>query len=85
MRKKPAGNPRASGLVLTLLLILPLLGFVPKYAVTVSDSVSQDPPSLLISGSLVSRSSRSKDSATFPAPEPAGNYYFGSSPGGYFS
>ncbi|HBE95914.1 MAG TPA: hypothetical protein DDW68_01925 [Verrucomicrobiales bacterium] len=48
MRKKPAGNPRASGLVLTLLLILPLLGFVPKYAVTVSDSVSQDPPSLLI-------------------------------------
>ena len=48
LRKNPAGNPRASGLVLTLLLILPILGFVPKYSVTVSDSVSQDPPSLLI-------------------------------------
>ena len=48
LRKNPAGSSRASGLVLALLLILPLLGFAPKFSVEVTESVSPTPTSLLI-------------------------------------
>ncbi|MDB4538232.1 M56 family metallopeptidase, partial [Akkermansiaceae bacterium] len=48
LRKNPAGSTSAPGLILALLLILPLLGFAPKFSVEVTETTSPSKASLLI-------------------------------------